>query len=175
MLAFKKKAKTISRFWEGSIIAFQLQNGQWEKGEITKLQNDSIYIKPLAIIYNFMSIDTLSIPIMGVTLADIYALPKNGVTVDYINGSFQMSKTGSKVKWYWIKSGWIFIVGAAGYAGLNIVNGILQNNFSFSKNKVKLGVSALVFLGGILLHRSYKPTLQLGKKYHLEILKLSLK
>ena len=100
MLAFKKKAKTLSRFWEGSIIAFQLQNGQWEKGEITKLQNDSIYIKPLAIIYNFMSIDTLSIPIMGVTLADIYALPKNGVTIDYINGSFEMSKTGSKVKWY---------------------------------------------------------------------------
>ena len=175
MLVFKKKAKTISRFWEGSIIAFQLENGQWEKGEITKLQNDSVYIKPLAIQYNFMSIDTLYIPIMGVSLADIYALPKNGVMVDYINESFQMSKTGSNVKWYWVKNGLIFRLGAAAYAGLNIANGILQNNFSFSKSKVKLGVSALVFLGGILLHRIYKPTLQIGKKYHFEILKLSLK
>ena len=73
--------------------------------------------------------------------------------------------------WYWIKSGWIFRVGAAGYAGLNIANGIIDNNFSFSGGK--LGIAAVIFLGGVVLHKTYKPTFRIRKKYHFEILKIS--
>jgi hypothetical protein len=71
------------------------------------------------------------------------------------------------------KSGWIFRVGAAAYAGLHIANGLIQNNFSFSDSKTELLAAAAVFLVGVLLHKNYKPYLRIGRKYRLEILELS--
>lgn len=171
-IVFKKKNKTIGRYWEGTTIAFQLKNLQWQKGEIVKIRNDSFYIKPMIVKYNLYDTDTIHFPVAGFSLKDIYALPKRGVHIDYGNGHFKISISGSHVKWYWIKSGWIFRYGAAGYAGLHIINGLLQNDLSFAESKTELGIAAAVFLGGVVLHKLYKPTLRPGRKYHLEILTL---
>jgi len=173
ILILKKKNQLIKSFWEGSIIAFQLQDKEWQHGKITKLLKDSFYIKPMVIQYNFMSIDTIYFSVIGYSLADIYAFPKNGFNMKYVNGHFQITASGSRVKWYWIKTGWIFRAGALGYAGLNIINGIIKKDFSFSQNKTQLGIAGGVLLGGILLGKIYKPTLRLGRKYHTEILKIS--
>ena len=171
ILVFKKRNETINRFWKGSFIAFQLKDNEWQKGEITKIQNDSFYIRPRIIHYNLMGADTAYYNAVGFSLTDVFALPKKGVLIDYINGRFQISRSGGHLHWYWIKSGWIFRVGAAGYAGLNIANGIIDNDFSLRGSK--LGIAAAVFLGGVLLHKSYKPTSRIRKKYHLEVFKLS--
>jgi len=74
--------------------------------------------------------------------------------------------------WYWIKSGWILRVGAAGYAGLNIINGAIKNDFSISESKTRLGIATAVFLGGVFLHKVYRLTFRLGRKYHVETFQL---
>ncbi len=171
ILIFKKGNKTTNRFWKGSFIAFQLHNNDWQKGEITRISNDSFYIRPRVIRYYLMNSDTSYYPVIGFSLSDVSAIPKKGILIDFINGRFQISTTGGHLHWYWIKSGWIFRVGAAGYAGLHIANGIINDNSTFRASN--LGIAAAVFLGGVLLHRSYKPILKIGKKYHLEVYKLS--
>jgi hypothetical protein len=173
LLVFKKRNKDISRYWKGSTIAFQLKNKQWQKGEITKIQNDSFFIRSMVVRYSLMSTDTFHLKVMGFALTDVFAMPKKGVLIDYIDGRFQISTSGGHVHWYWIKSGWIFRVGAAGYAGLHIINGLLDDNFSFSESKTELAAAAAVFLFGVFLHKTYKPYLQLGRKYSLEIIKLT--
>lgn len=173
ILAFKKRNKTVTRFWKGSTIAFQLHNMQWQKGEITKIQNDSFYIRPVVIRRYLMGADTVHFPIVGFSIADVYAMPKRGILVDYINGQFQISRSGGHLHFYWIKSGFLFRVGAAGYAGLHIINGIIRNSLSFSESKIHLGIAVAVFLGGVLLKKMYTPTLRLKEKYHMEVIKLS--
>jgi hypothetical protein len=46
ILEFKKGRKIISTHWEGAEIAFLLQDGEWKKGIIKKINKDSIYILP---------------------------------------------------------------------------------------------------------------------------------
>jgi hypothetical protein len=118
-----------------------------------------------------MGTDTAHFGIVGVALADVYAMPKKGVQIDYIHGRYQITRSGGHVHWYWIKSGWIFRVGAAGYAALHIANSLLQNNVLVSVGK--LGIAAGVFLVGGLLYLTYKPTIKLGKKYQLSFVNLS--
>ncbi len=98
-------------------------------------------------------------------------MPKKRYLIDYKNGHFQISTSAGHVHWYWVKSGWIFRAGAIGYAALNVVNGLINNNFSFAGSK--LGIAAGVFLFGVLLQQLYKPTLTVEKKYHLERINLS--
>ena len=172
-LVFKKKNKVITRYWKGATIAFQLRDKQWQKGEITKIQNDSFYIRPMVVRYSLMGTDTFHYSVRGFALTDVFAMPNKGILIDYVNGRFQISRSGGHVHFYWIKSGWIFRVGAAGYAGLNVVNGLLNGDFSFSDNKIQLLAAAVVFLVGVLLHKNYKPFLRIGPKFRLESFKSS--
>jgi len=123
--------------------------------------------------YSLMGSDTVHYSVKGFALTDIFALPNKGILIDYINGRFQISRSGGHVHFYWIQSGWIFRVGAAGYAGLHIANGLIKNNLAFSDSKIPLLSAAAVFLGGVLLHKNYKPYLPIGGKYRLGIIKLS--
>src|SRR6187551_1798388 len=124
ILIFKKGNKSIEKFWKGTSIAFQLENKTWEKGELMKIKNDSFYIRPRVIKYSLMGTDTLYYPIKGFVVSDMYAMPKRGVLIDFVNGQFHISRTGGHQHFYWIKSGLLFKLGGAGYAILSIVNGI---------------------------------------------------
>lgn len=169
----KKNNKTIARYFKGSYIAFQVNTQQWQTGYITKLRNDSFWIRPMVVYFGLMNTDTVHLNVMAFALSDVYAMPKKGIQVDFIKGRFQITKTGGHVHWYWVKSGWLFRVGGAGYASLNVVNDVINNDFSFSKRKKELGIAAGVFLFGVLLKKTYKPTLQIGNRHHLEYIKLS--
>ena len=171
VLLFKKGNKVIDRYWIGKSISFLLKYQGWQQGEITKIQNDSFYIRPTIVQYNMMGTDTFHFPVLGVALADIYAMPKKGYLLHYANGRWEISKTGGHVHWYWVKSGWIFRVGAAGYAALYIINGLIDHDLSL--NNGSLAIAAGVFLFGVLLKHLYKPTLRLRNKFHLEIVNLS--
>ena len=168
---FKKKHATITSYARDNYIAFQDKNGEWFTGFITRVKGDSFYIRPRVIRYHLMGSDTLYFNIQAFTLADIYAMPKKGVQIDYIGDRFQITRSGGHVHWYWVKSGWVFRVGAVGYTALNITNGLIKNNFSFEG--AKLGIAAGVFLLGELLHLQYKPVLRTGKKYHFESIAVS--
>ena len=175
VLIFKKKNKSIEKFWKGSIISFQVNSKQWRKGEITRINKDSFYIRPSMVMYSLNGTDTVRFPIQGYTITDIYAMPNKGILVNYKNGSYQIQRSAGHVHFYWIKSGLIFRIGAAAYAGLNITNGIINNDLSFNKSKEELVIAAAVFLSGVLLHKAYKPVLKIGKKYKVEGLVLSNK
>ena len=172
-LIFKKGSKAINRFWKGSTIAFQLEDKEWRKGEITRIVNDSFYVSAVIVQYHLLGSDTIHYPPNGYSIGDVYAMPKKGILIDYINGHFQISSEGGHVHWYWVKSGWIFRVIAAGYVGLAIINGLIQNDFSLSENATQFGIAAGVFLFGFILKKTYTPVLRIGKKYHLSVLSLS--
>ena len=81
----------------------------------------------------------------------------------------RLAMSGGHQHWYWIKSGWIFRVAGAGYAGLIVANSLIDSDLSISDSKTQLGVAAVVFLAGVALKKAYKLTLRVGKKYHFEI------
>jgi hypothetical protein len=172
LLLFKKKNITVQSFWVGSIIAFQLRDKQWQKGEITKIRNDSFFIRPVVVQYSLLTTDTFYYDVLGFSVSDVYAMPKRGVLIDYKDGEFQISRSGGHQHWYWIKSGWLFRVAGAGYAGLIVANSLLDSDLSISDSKPQLAVAAGVFLVGVLLKKIYKLTIRTGKKYHLEIFQL---
>jgi len=105
---------------------------------------------------------------MGFAIAEIYAMPKQGMLIDYKNGQFQISRAGGHVHFYWIKAGALFRIGAATYVGVSLLNGLINN-----RDKIKtseLAWAAGVFGFGVLLKCLYKPYLKIGKKYHLQVL-----
>src|SRR5215831_344049 len=167
-LVFKKRNKTIESFWKGSTIAFQLENKEWQKGEITNITNDSFYIRPVIVEYHLMGTDTLHYRVQGYAISNIYAMPKKEILIDFRNGHFEVSRTGGHVKFYWVKSGWIFRVGAAMFAALTLINGAIQNDLSIATYKKQLIGSAAVFGFGVVLHKLWKPYLKIGKKYHVK-------
>jgi hypothetical protein len=167
-LQFKKGRKTLSSYWEGSIIAFLLKDGEWEKGVIKKITNDSIYIRPSIVHYGLMGTDTITFNTIGFALAEIGAMPRRGYLIDYKNGRFQINRAGGHVHFYWIKSGVLFRWGAAAYLGVALINGLTDN-----KNKVtgqEVAYSAGVFGFGLLLKYLYKPYRKIGKKHHFKVL-----
>ena len=172
LLLFKKGRHTLATYAKGSYISFQLAGGQWMKGIITRIANDSFYLTQEIVLYNFGHNDTSHYSGFHYTLNDVYALPKPGVQIDYLDGRWQINPGGGHIHFYWIKAGWLFRVGGAGYAGLDVVNGLIRNDFSFKKEKTSLAIAAGVFLFGVVLQHTYRLTYHLGKKYRLETLKM---
>ena len=136
------------------------------KGIITKIENDSFSFKKEIIRYYTMGSDTTRIAGYHYALSDVYAMPKKGVQIDHINERFQITMNGGHQHWYWIKSGWLFRVMGGGYALLSITNGLIKHNFTSTGSN--LGIAAGVFLGGVILKKTYQLTLRMGRKYHLE-------
>lgn len=168
ILYFKRGRKTISSYFEGATISFLLKDGEWEKGEIKKITSDSIYIRPSVVLYSPMGTDTLMFNTIGFSIAGIFAMPKQGILIDYKNGRFQINRAGGHVHFYWIKAGALFRIGAATYLGVALINGL-----SSKENKVtgkEIAYSAGVFGFGVLLKLLYKPYLKIGKRYHFKVL-----
>lgn len=80
----KKGNKTIATYRQGYYIAFQTRNRQWVTGDITKIQNDSFFVRPRIIRFSLMNADTTYFPVMNVALTDVVILPKKGVKIDFI-------------------------------------------------------------------------------------------
>lgn len=85
---FKKRHKTITVFTEGSTIAFMLSNQQWYAGQIKHIENDSFYFLPVATVYNLHHPEPMRFSTMHIALADVYAMPKDGMEIDYVGGEF---------------------------------------------------------------------------------------
>jgi hypothetical protein len=166
-IVLKKGGKGIKHFWTGSYIIFQLKDGQWLNGVITKITPDSFYFKNEIIRYYLMGTDTLHFSGYSFSLKDIRALPTRKQMIVYKND--QVRVVPGHEKFLWIRNGFIFQVTGAGYIGLNVTNHLINNDPLFGKkNLLNLGIGAAVFLFGEVLHLRFYPYLRIGKKYHLE-------
>lgn len=172
ILVFKKKNKTIKNYWKGSIIAFQLANGIWQKGEITKIKNDSFQVIPTAIIYHQFTIDTIKFWKVNYSIKDVYALPEDGVHIDWINNRFEIAESGDNYGTF-IGDGSIFKLGAAAYAILNISNALIQDGTVSDTDKKNLNTAAGVFAFGMLIKGFHRQTIKLGKKFYLQTISIS--
>lgn len=154
-VVLRKHNQTIKTYFPTSYIIFQLSNKQWIEGRIKTIKDDSIYLNQMALrhVINYLglfAIDTVRLGIFKVSVNEIYALPKE------------------KESFGFIKNGSLLQIGAIGYTGLNIINGLGKSEPVFEgDNLTNLGVAAGVFALGTLLHSTYHSTYILGKKYML--------
>jgi len=169
LLVFKKKKKILHSYTKGSYFAFMDKNQQWQYGIMTKIQNDSFYFRNYLVRRGFTGMDTLSFEISSYALSDVYAMPKEGILIDDVDGSnhHQIARYAGHVHFYWIKSGWIFRVIGIGYAALNVFNSLVITNQPV--DWVGLGIAAGIFAIGEFLKLNYKPYWKIGKKYSLAL------
>ncbi len=152
-LIHKKRRKTVNIYFPGSYITFQTYNKQWVTGQIKNIRNDSIILKLL----NIRMYGGAGIAIADTGYAGLMFLHKNDILAFEKDRAFGF-----------IGNGKLFQIGAAGYAGLNIANGLVYNQPLFDhQNKKRLGVAAGVFMLGKILQWTYSPVLKIGKKHQL--------
>ena len=154
-VVLRKHNQTIKTYFPTSYFVFQLSNKQWLEGRIKMIRDDSIFVNLMAIrqvanYFGLPTVDTVRLGLFKVHVNEIYALPKD----DKHSGI--------------LANGVIFQAAGAGYIGLNIINGIGKSEPIFSaQNASNLSIAAGVFAIGTLLHKTYKDTYILGKKYRL--------
>ena len=130
ILQYKRAKKTKASFTKGSIISFMADQGYWRKGRISRLKSDSLFILPLVIRPQFTGPDSTYWDEEGYAFTDIFAMPKNGILIDFIDGRFTVNGDGGHVHWYWIKSGYLFRLAALTFAGVYLANGLIRNDIS---------------------------------------------
>jgi hypothetical protein len=171
-LVFKKRNKQIAFFKKDSYVAFQLKSKEWITGYITKVQNDSFYVKPFIVHYTLTGADTVYYEVNPVAISDVFAMPRKGELFNYTNDHATI--IFGNEHWVWIKNGWLFMITGGGYTALNITNSLIKNESPFIKDNIsRIGIAAAVFFIGGLLHVTYKPVLRFGRKYHLQFIKTS--
>lgn len=161
----KKGHRTIRRYHEKDPIIFQIQDGTWFSGDITKIANDSFYFRQEIIHYYMMGTDTVHIGGFHFSLKDIKAFPKPGIRFRDAGDHLEVNGNAGHVHWYWIKGGFLFRALGLGWAGLHTVNGLIDKDLAFTTAQVV--IPAGLFLGGVLLKKKWKYYIPVGRKYHL--------
>ena len=170
-MVFKKNKKGLHYYFINTPISFQLKNEEWITGIITAIGRDSFYLQKIQIQNSLFRTDTLHYAGFGYSLNDVAAFLKSGFILHEVGGRNEINRAAGHVHWYWVKSGWIFRVGAAGYAFLNLANRLLNHKNTYAGGE--FGTAAAVFLGGVALKAHYQYRYKLGKRYHLEIVNLT--
>jgi hypothetical protein len=165
-LVLKKGHKSILYYWKDSHFTFQLKDGQWLTGILTKITSDSFYLTQEIIRYNTMGTDTLHYGGLAFEIKDVYAVPTKNELIIYDHD--QVYVILGHEKFAWVRNGFIFMVVGAGYAGISIANDLANNRPPFAQNNLDgLGIAAGVFLVGVFLHFNFDPYIHIGKRYHL--------
>ena len=155
-----------------SYITFQMKDREWISGYVTKVQNDSFYVKRMAIRYSLLGTDTVHFGDFPIALSDVYAMPRKGEQVSFQND--QVVVTLGHEKWVWVKNGTLFMVVGGGYTFLNVTNTLIQGDNPFAHDNIaRIAIGTATFLIGFILHKAYQPVLIMGKKYHLQTVKVT--
>jgi len=155
-ILLRKNNVVIQSYFKGSYFTGQLNNGQWVEGRIMKIKDDSLFMEQMEVrqvpsIFGTPMLDTVKYGLLKLSLKDIHALPKKEHGIGIVN------------------NGSLFMVGAGGYAALNIINGLTQSNepITSHQNIINLSIAAGVFLFGEILHWTHHKYIILGKNYEL--------
>jgi len=160
-IVLKKRHTTIQNYMPGDFITILLVNDNWLGGYIKKIQNDSIYVRTFSIrvyvdSWGLHSTDTAWGSIEKISMANIKGVPKQHEGFAYI------------------KNGQLLEIGAGGYILLNVINTLGHKDPLFSQqNASRLGTAGAVLAAGIILNLTYSDHTMLGKKYHLDYIKLN--
>jgi len=140
---------------------------------ITLIRNDSFYIHEFALRYTMSGIDTVHFGVTGELLRNVTLMPRPAAMVHYKNDRPVI--THGHEKFAWVKNGLVLQVAGGGYLALNAFNTARDKERLFTaSNTPRLIAGAFVFLVGRVLQMSYRQHLQLGRKYHLEYIDLSV-
>lgn len=156
IIVLKDRKRVIETWFAGQNIRLQLKNEQWIDGFISRIQNDSLYLRPfvtqvLPNRWGMPYVDTTFYGMMNIAVTDIRAFPKTDESFSYI------------------KNGFIFQVGAAGYLALNLINTLSDNEPFFGEDNLpNVVIAAGVFAAGTVMQVLHKSTYVLGKKYRVE-------
>ncbi|MFI5188502.1 MAG: hypothetical protein ACHQF0_17350 [Chitinophagales bacterium] len=140
----KRSGRTIKSFYESSQIFFQTKDGGYIEGPIAKINHDSIYIRMYTIQKGISSFgayvfDTLNTFLVNASYKDI-----RRISVYQHHGSMRQ------------KLGLLMMIGGAGYAALNLLNGSFFNlPITDKKNLKTLGISAAVFGAGFINNKFF--------------------
>lgn len=147
-------------YMKGSPISFATKDGHWQSGIIEDIKKDSIFYKELIV---------RQIPTQwGVTRLDTTISFMYKIHFNDIEGFPRV-----KESFGFVKNGNLFMIGAAGYTALNLINaGYLRYAPLGTDNRGNLITAAGVFGVGFLLHKLHRPLLYLGKKYTLHYVML---
>ncbi len=160
-IVLKKRNTSLKTYFTGTYLTCILTNDEALGGYIKKIQNDSIYVKPFTLqvyadSWGLTGTDTSWMSVVRVAIKQIKAFPK-------LRESFAYIKDGSLIE-----------IGAGGYMALNIINTLGKKQQLFSQqNSNRLGTAAGIFAFGLLLHYTHKDYITLGKKYHLDYIRLN--
>ena len=143
-------------WFSGQNIHLQLNSGQWLSALISKIQNDSLYLRPfntqvLPNRWGMPYVDTTYYGVMTISVNAIHAFPKEDESFSYI------------------KNGLLFQIAGGGFLVLNIINTLSNNEPVFgSDNIAKVTIAAAVFAVGTVMSITHKSTYIIGKKYHIQ-------
>ena len=154
----KRNGRTVKSFFPGVHISFQTFDKRQASGLITDIHGDSVFVEEYDIrqVINFVGIpvwDTLGHYLSGFNYKEI----------DQVDVSDRM-------KLQEVTPGRILIIGGAGYALLNVINGAyLHESVTSSKNLTSLSIAGGAVVTGLLVNYISKHR----NKYHVEYVKMN--
>jgi hypothetical protein len=160
MIVIKKDGKGVKTFMKGLVATFKTTSGNWVNAQVYDLRNDSIFFKDIIVRqvptqWGVPRLDTMATVIRGLHYEEISSIPKRAESFSFV------------------RNGTLFMIGGAGYVGLNVVNSAIVPYPLFSKdNTPGLIAGAGVFGLGKLMQKLNKSEITVGKKYTLYYLKL---
>jgi len=161
ILLLQKKHKTILQFYTGKFISLETVNKSYAEGLITKVTNDSIYIRYFEI--------AQSVTTYGGVYFDTAFRYTTAVQVKDI-GAIVIEKKNSNRK----RNGSILMMAGAGVMVLGAVNGLYRGEPPKDWYKPSGYITAAaLFVTGFFLSRSAVKKYTIGKKYQLKILAFS--
>jgi len=161
ILLLQKKHKRIDNYYPGKFISIETINKSYAEGLITKITNDSIYIR-------FFEIEKSVTDYGGVYFDTAFRY----TTVIHVKeiGAVLVEKKNTNRK----RNGSILMVAGGGVMVLGAVNGLYRGDppKDWYKTSGYIVAGALIATG-FLLSRSADKRYAIGKKYQLKILPLS--
>ena len=160
VLLFQKKGKTKHTFFNGRYISLQTRQGNFADGIITRIQQDTVYLRHFEIMrnateYGGIYFDTVFRYTTAIHYKDIGAL-------------FSMKDLTNRVR-----NGTILMIAGAGVLALGAINGLYRGEPPRDWYEPASFITAGALTGlGILMRRSARNKTVIGKKYTLKILPL---
>jgi hypothetical protein len=163
ILLLQKKQKTVRQFYAGRFIALETVTKSYAEGLVTKVTNDSIYIRFFEMVQ--------SITQYGGVYFDTSFRYTTAIHVKDI-GAIVIEKKNSNRK----RNGSILMVAGGGVMVLGAVNGLYRGDppKDWYKPSGYITAAALI-VTGYFLSKSAVKKYRIGKKYQLKILALSMR
>lgn len=160
MIVIKKNGQSVKTLIKGLYATFKTTTGDWVNAYIYDVKNDSLFFKDIIVRqvptqWGVPKMDTMATIIRGLHFQDIASVPKRREPFSFI------------------RNGTLFMIGGAGYVGLNVANSAILHYPVFGKDNLPgLAIGAGVFGIGKLMQKLHKDVITVGKKYTIHYIKL---